>query len=141
MSDVIEQVGRFTTMGLDRAAMATLVSAKGSTPRTAGARMWVAPGGTLLGSVTIGGCVGARVISESERTLREGGARVLTFSLGDEEAWEIGLTCGGEIEVLVERVELGRADDPVLTAYREAARVIASDAEATVIVRLDGQRQ
>ena len=141
MNDVLDQIERFASLGAEQAAMATLVSAKGSTPRTAGARMWVAPGGRLLGSVTIGGCVDARVIAESDRTLREGGSRVLTYSLGDEEAWEIGLTCGGEIEVLIERVDLDRSDDPVVAAYREARDVVGADAEATIVARLDGKRQ
>ena len=140
MSDVLEQIERFATPGATHAVLATLVSAKGSTPRTAGARMWVGPDGRLLGSVTIGGCVDARVIAESERTLREGVARLLTFSLGDEEAWEIGLTCGGEIEVLVERVDLARADDPLVRAYRQAAEVVTRGSEATIVMRLDGVR-
>ena len=140
MNDVLDQIDRFAASGAGRVAMATLVSAKGSTPRTAGARMWVAPGGRLLGSVTIGGCVDARVIAESDRTLRDGGSRVLTYSLGDEEAWEIGLTCGGEIEVLIERVDLDREDDPVVTAYRQASQAAREDIGATIVARLDGQR-
>lgn len=140
MNDVFEQLAAFHHLGAERVAMATLVSAKGSTPRTAGARMWVGEAGRILGSVTIGGCVDARVITESERTLRDGGARLLAFSLGDEEAWEIGLTCGGEIEVLIERVDVNRETDPVVAAYDEARRVVAGDGEATIVTRLDGSR-
>jgi xanthine dehydrogenase accessory factor len=140
VTDVLEQIERFRQLGVGTAAMATLVSAKGSTPRTAGARMWVGDGGRILGSVTIGGCVDARVIAESERALREGGARLLTFSLGDEEAWEIGLTCGGEIEVLIERVDASDESDAVVAAYRDARRIVAANGEATVVTRLDGPR-
>src|SRR5207253_10906156 len=85
-----------------RVAMATLVAAKGTTPKKEGAKMWVGEGGRILGSVTIGGCVDARVIEESERALAQGQRALLTMSLGDDEAWEIGLTCGGAGDVLLE---------------------------------------
>jgi xanthine dehydrogenase accessory factor len=91
-----------------RVAMATLVSTKGTTPKKEGAKMWVGEGGRVLGSVTIGGCVDARVIDESEKALRDGGPRRLEMSLGDEDAWELGLTCGGSIELLVEPLALGQ---------------------------------
>ena len=85
-----------------RAVMATLVNTRGTTPRKEGAQMLVGEGGAVLGSVTIGGCVDAQVIEESEDVLNSGRPRLLEMNLGDEEAWEIGLTCGGTIEVFVE---------------------------------------
>ncbi|MEK7385725.1 MAG: XdhC family protein, partial [candidate division NC10 bacterium] len=78
-----------------KAAVATLVNTRGTTPRKEGARMLVGEGGAVLGSVTIGGCVDAQVIEESEDVLATMRPRLLELNLGDEEAWEIGLTCGG----------------------------------------------
>ncbi|HEY9516331.1 MAG TPA: XdhC family protein [Gemmatimonadaceae bacterium] len=100
-----------------RVVMATLVSTKGTTPRREGAKMWVGEGGRILGSVTIGGCVDARVAAESEEVLREATPRLLTMALGDEDAWELGLTCGGTVEVLIEPVALDSRGDPVVMAY------------------------
>jgi xanthine dehydrogenase accessory factor len=89
-------------------AVATLVNTRGTTPRKEGAKMLVGKGGAVLGSVTIGGCVDAQVIEESARVLEDKRPRLLELNLGDEEAWEIGLTCGGTIEVFVEPLTLDR---------------------------------
>ncbi|HEX5439042.1 MAG TPA: XdhC/CoxI family protein [Gemmatimonadaceae bacterium] len=132
-----------------RAAMATLVSTKGTTPRKEGAKMWVSEQGRLLGSVTIGGCVDARVIQASEQVLRSGTAELLTMSLGDADAWDMGLTCGGMVQVLIEPVSLRDAGDPIVCAYaslraeREAGRHAVSVAPlsgvaARLVVREDG---
>jgi xanthine dehydrogenase accessory factor len=88
-----------------RAAMATLISTKGATPRKAGARMFVGEGGRILGSVTIGGCVDARVIQEAEAIMTSGSSKRLKMALGDEEAGELGLTCGGNVDVLIESID------------------------------------
>lgn len=85
-----------------RAAMATLVRTTGTTPRKEGTKMFVGDGGSVFGSVTIGGCVDARVIEQSSEVLASSEPRLLNLQLGDEEAWEIGLTCGGAVDVLVE---------------------------------------
>jgi len=89
-----------------RVAVATLVNTRGTTPRKEGAKMLVGEGGAVLGSVTIGGCVDAQVIEESTRVLASQQPQLLELNLGDEEAWEIGLTCGGTIEVFVEPLSL-----------------------------------
>src|ERR671938_830175 len=88
-----------------RAALGTLVAAKGTTPKKEGAKVWVGEGGRILGSVTIGGCVDARVVQEAERVLASGQPAFLSMSLGDDEAWDIGLTCGGTVDVLVEPLD------------------------------------
>src|SRR2546422_5350628 len=77
-----------------RVAVATLVNTRGTTPRKEGAKMLVGEGGGVLGSVTIGGCVDAQVIEETADVLDKNRPRLLELNLGDEEAWEIGLTCG-----------------------------------------------
>jgi xanthine dehydrogenase accessory factor len=99
------------------AVMATLVRAKGTTPRKEGAKMFVGSDGSIFGSITIGGCVDARVIENAHAILDSAVPRLLHFDLGDEEAWEIGLTCGGKVEVLLEPVT-----DALLTTYGHAHR-------------------
>src|SRR5256885_12835320 len=80
-----------------KVAVATLVNTRGTTPRKEGAKMLVGEGGAVLGSVTIGGCVDAQVIEQSEDVLGTMRPRLIEMNLGDEEAWEIGLTCGGTL--------------------------------------------
>src|SRR5437016_13909395 len=100
-----------------KVAVATLVNTRGTTPRKEGAKMLVGEGGAVLGSVTIGGCVDARVIEEATDVLSHMRPHLIEMNLGDEEAWEIGLTCGGTIEVLLEPVALDRADDLTARLY------------------------
>ena len=85
--------------------MATLVATEGSSPRATGSRMWVDEDGRIVGSVTIGGCVDARVIEASTKALEDDEPALLSMALGDEDAWAIGMTCAGTIEVLVEPVD------------------------------------
>src|SRR5213080_4203633 len=105
-----------------KVAVSTLVNTLGTTPRKEGAKMVVGEGGAILGSVTIGGCVDAQVLQESEDVLATMRPRLLELNLGDEEAWEIGLTCGGTIEVFVEPLALDRADDAAARLYGEVGR-------------------
>ena len=112
-----------------RVAVATLVNTRGTTPRKEGAKMLVGEGGAVLGSVTIGGCVDAQVIEESARVLEDRRPRLLELNLGDEEAWEIGLTCGGTIEVFVEPLTLDR--------YEQVRAHAARGGLGAVVSRLD----
>src|SRR5918911_441879 len=101
-----------------RVAMATLVATRGTTPKKEGAKMWVGEGGRILGSVTIGGCVDARVVQEAERAIASGVPALLSMSLGDDEAWDVGLTCGGTVDALVEPIDFAApAGSAVLDAY------------------------
>src|SRR5215212_3519137 len=95
-------------------AMATLVAATGSSSKKVGARMFVGASGRILGGVTIGGCVDAQVVEASDALLAAGGRKLLSISLDDDEAWEIGLTCGGTVEVLIESVTPSDPTDPVV---------------------------
>ena len=104
-----------------RVAMATLVATRGTTPKKEGAKMWVGEGGRILGSVTIGGCVDARVIAESHGVLASGEPRLLRLDLGDEDAWEMGLSCAGAVDVLLERVDLSPRPAPLVDLYRRTA--------------------
>ena len=100
-----------------RVAMATLVATRGTSPKREGAKMWVGEEGRILGSVTIGGCVDARVIAESEKALSSFKPRLLQMKLGDEDAWEIGFSCAGDLDVLIEPMDLKNGS--LLDLYRE----------------------
>lgn len=100
--------------------------------------MWVDGEGRVLGSVTIGGCVDARVLAESERVIMEGTARVMALHLGEDDALDLGLTCGGTVEVLVEPLRLA-ADDPVVACY-EAVRTHVWHRGRAAVVLLPGAR-
>jgi xanthine dehydrogenase accessory factor len=97
--------------------MATLVRTSGTTPRKEGTKMFVRDDGGIFGSVTIGGCVDARVIESSAEVLAATSPRLLNMQLGDEEAWEIGLTCGGSVDVFVEPLS-----ESILEMYEAARR-------------------
>jgi xanthine dehydrogenase accessory factor len=113
-------------------AVATLVSATGSSSQKVGARMFVGASGRILGGVTIGGCVDAQVLEASDALIREGGRRLLAISLDDDEAWEIGLTCGGTVEVLIESVNPGDPNDPVVQAHGRAAALLEAGEVAEI---------
>ncbi len=120
-----------------RVAQATLVDTRGTTPRKEGAKMWVGEAGRLVGSVTIGGCVDARVIEAAETALAEGRPRLIAVDMGAEEAWEIGLSCGGTVEVLVEPVALD-ATGPALDVTRRLREHVGAGGRAALVTPLDG---
>ncbi len=119
-----------------RAVMATLLNTKGPTPRKAGARMFVGQGGRILGSVTIGGCVDARVIEEAEAIMISRAPKRLKMALGDEDAWELGLTCGGEVDVLIDCLDFSDPEDPTVRLHdlaREETQAGRPAAIATLV--------
>jgi xanthine dehydrogenase accessory factor len=139
VSELFEQIDRLRGHE-GRAALATLVSTRGTTPRKEGAQMWVGEGGRVLGSVTIGGCVDAQVMAEAADVLSAAAPRLLELDLGDEEAWEIGLTCGGTIEVFVEPFALGAADGGTGTAlalYETLREHVRAGRAGAVVTRMD----
>lgn len=85
------------------AALATVVETWGSAPRRVGAQLAVSGDGEIEGSVS-GGCVEGAVIMEAQEALADGNHRILEFGVSDEDAFAVGLACGGTIRVLVEPV-------------------------------------
>ena len=130
--DRIEQLAR----GKGKVAVATLVNTHGTTPRKEGAKMLVDEQGAILGSVTIGGCVDAQVMEEAGNVLQTMRPRLLEMNLGDEEAWEIGLTCGGAIEVFLEPVAL-EGDSASAHFYERARAHAARGGHGVIVTRLD----
>ena len=85
-------------------ALATVVTTWGSSPRPAGSQLVVSTDGKMLGSVS-GGCIEGAVFKEAQEVIADGKPRLLDFGVSNEQAWEVGLACGGKIQVYVERVE------------------------------------
>ena len=85
-------------------ALATVVTTWGSSPRPVGAKLAVEQDGQFVGSVS-GGCVEGAVIEQALATIADGKPRLLDFGVTNEQAWEVGLACGGKIQVFVERLE------------------------------------
>ncbi|HZH26934.1 MAG TPA: XdhC family protein [Azospirillaceae bacterium] len=86
-----------------KVAIATVVSTWGSSPRPVGSQMVVDRDGRMAGSVS-GGCIEGAVVHEAVKTMDDGEPRMLEFGVTDEMAWEVGLACGGRVQVYVEPV-------------------------------------
>ena len=84
-------------------ALATVVETWGSAPRPVGASLVIDQEGNFLGSVS-GGCVEGAVVAEALEVIESGQPRMLEFGVADETAWKVGLSCGGTIRVLLEKV-------------------------------------
>ena len=134
MADFIAQIEELRRRET-RVAMATLVGARGGSPRPLGAKLFVGEGGRLLGSVSIGGCVDSRVVEHGERLLKANTVERVTVVVDDVEAIELGLACGAEFDLLIEPVRLDR-NDPAVEAYTAAARIARSGREAFVSTTL-----
>ena len=120
MKELLPDLERWQAEGVG-AGRAVVVRTFGSAPRPEGAVLLVADDGRLAGSVS-GGCVEGAAFEEIRRARRDGHARVIRYGISDEQAWDVGLACGGTIDVLVEplvRPELIRA-----AADREGSAVI-----------------
>ena len=85
-------------------ALATVIKTWGSAPRPAGSQVAVRADGTFVGSVS-GGCVEAAVVAEAIDAIADGKPRNLTFGVSNDQAWTVGLACGGQIEIFVERID------------------------------------
>jgi xanthine dehydrogenase accessory factor len=103
MRDVIEDVDAWVARG-DEVALATVINVKRSAPRPPGAKMAINSRGEVSGAVS-GGCVEGAVVEVAEEVLAGGEPRLLHFGIADSDAWDVGLPCGGEIDVYVERYE------------------------------------
>ncbi|HET6469112.1 MAG TPA: XdhC family protein [Geminicoccaceae bacterium] len=87
-----------------RVALATVVETWGSSPRPAGSQLLVDDAGNMLGSVS-GGCIEGAVVKEALDVMAGAPPRLLEFGVSNEQAWEVGLACGGRVRVWVEAVE------------------------------------
>jgi xanthine dehydrogenase accessory factor len=121
-----------------RVALATVIDTWGSAPVHVGGQLVIAADGTFQGSVS-GGCIEGEVIAEAEEILEHGRPKTLAFGVADETAWSVGLPCGGQVKVYVERLERSSGGlDLVDRALR------AREARSGLVIRTrlsDGQRQ
>jgi xanthine/CO dehydrogenase XdhC/CoxF family maturation factor len=103
MKEILADVERWRAKG-ERVAIATVVATRRSAPRPVGAKLAVSESGELAGSVS-GGCVEGDVFEHACEVLRSGRPKLLNYGIEDEEAWNVGLPCGGEIDVFVEPLD------------------------------------
>jgi xanthine dehydrogenase accessory factor len=115
-----DSIERWRARG-DRVALATVVAARRSAPRPVGSKLAVSERGELYGSVS-GGCVESDVAVQAAQVIAEGTPRLLTYGIDDEQAWSVGLPCGGEIDVFVERFEDELALEGVTLTVLEGPR-------------------
>jgi xanthine dehydrogenase accessory factor len=103
MKEVLADLKRWRGEG-QKVAIATVVATRRSAPRPIGSKLAVSERGELSGSVS-GGCVEGDVFLNAEEVLATGEPRLLSYGISDEEGWNVGLPCGGEIDVWLERLD------------------------------------
>jgi xanthine/CO dehydrogenase XdhC/CoxF family maturation factor len=101
--DVLECAAAWRAAGKG-VALATVIATWGSSPRPVGSQLAVDETGAMTGSVS-GGCIEGAVVHEAMATIEDGKPRLLDFGVTDDQAWAVGLACGGKVQVYVERLE------------------------------------
>ncbi len=126
MREVAADIQRWLAAG-ESIALATVLQTWGSSPRPAGAKLALTARGEVSGSVS-GGCVEGAVIETGFNVIKTGKPQLLHFGVANETAWEVGLACGGSIDVFVQRL-----DRAVYEAIRAAMQADRSSVVITVI--------
>ena len=103
LKEIVNEVERWRQSG-EKVAVATVVATRMSAPRPVGAKFAVSERGAICGSVS-GGCVESDVVEQAKDVLESGVPKLLTYGISDDEALGVGLPCGGEIDVFIERFE------------------------------------
>jgi xanthine dehydrogenase accessory factor len=119
---VRDEISRRLARG-ERIALATVVATRRSAPRPVGSKLVVSESGELYGSVS-GGCVESDVAVQAAEVIAGAEPRLLTYGISDDQAWGIGLPCGGEIDVFVQRLE----------------RELPADGNGALLTALEGRR-
>ncbi len=140
MKDVLDEVTSWRERG-DKIAIATVVDVQRSAPRAPGAKMAVSDRGEIAGGVS-GGCVEGAVVELAEQVMKGSGPQLVHFGIADSEAWDVGLPCGGEIDVWIERYEPGRFEEIAREGGRAAEVTLLEGAApgAKLLVEADGAR-
>lgn len=137
MEDILPRIRKWMADG-QPVALATIVEVERKAPRGAGAAMAVSPRGEIAGSLS-GGCVEPALVEEARSVLEDGRSRVVSFGISDDQAFGVGLSCGGTIHVLVERLAAGRGDD-LLHVLAEAIHAGKAAAIVSVLGAAEGSR-
>jgi xanthine dehydrogenase accessory factor len=140
MKDVVAEATEWTARG-DRVALATVVAVQRSAPRAPGSKMAVSEDGDIAGGVS-GGCVEGAVVELADRVMRGEDPQLVHFGIADSEAWEVGLPCGGEIDVWVQTYSPGRFAEVARTGGRAVEVTLLEGARpgAKLLVEADGER-
>jgi xanthine dehydrogenase accessory factor len=140
MQDVLSEIGVWKERG-DRIALATVIDVQRSAPRPPGAKMAINDRGDIAGSVS-GGCVEGAVAEIADGILKGDPPQLLHFGIADSDAWDVGLPCGGEIDVWVQAYEPGRFEEIARTGGRAAEVTVLEGASpgAKLLVLADGAR-
>jgi len=131
MNEVLSEIGVWKARG-DRIALATVIDVQRSAPRPPGAKMAVNEHGEIAGSVS-GGCVEGAVAEIADGILRGDPPQLAHFGIADSDAWDVGLPCGGEIDVWVQAYDTDPATRPATARFEEVARAGGRAAEVTVL--------
>ena len=102
MKEILPEVERWLEEGED-VVVATVVATRRSAPRPVGSSLAISSSGALCGSVS-GGCVESDVYERAQEVFASGDPQLVTYGISDDQAWTVGLPCGGEIDVFVERL-------------------------------------
>jgi xanthine/CO dehydrogenase XdhC/CoxF family maturation factor len=103
VKEILGEIERWREAG-EKVVVATVVATRRSAPRPVGTSLAVSESGKMCGSVS-GGCVESDVFENAMEVMRSGETKLLHYGITDEMAWDVGLPCGGEIDVFVEQVE------------------------------------
>jgi xanthine dehydrogenase accessory factor len=123
MRDILSDLDRWRAED-HSIAIATVIQTWGSSPRRAGAKMALTPDGKITGSVS-GGCVEGAVYETGVEVLKSNQPQLLHFGVADETAWEVGLACGGSIDIFVKPLDM---------TFFESLRTILEEEQAAVVV-------
>ena len=103
MKEILPEVERWQQEG-EKVVLATVVASRRSAPRPIGSSLAISESGKMCGSVS-GGCVESDVFENAREIFESGEPRLVSYGFTDDEAWSVGLPCGGEIDVFLERLE------------------------------------
>jgi xanthine dehydrogenase accessory factor len=103
VKEILSEIDQWREGG-EKVVVATVVATRRSAPRPVGASLAISESGRMCGSVS-GGCVESDVFENAQEVLATGETKLITYGIEDDLAWSVGLPCGGEIDVFLERVE------------------------------------
>jgi xanthine dehydrogenase accessory factor len=140
MKDVLPDINRWLEQG-DQVALATVVAVKKSAPRPPGSKMAVNSHGEISGGVS-GGCVEGAVVEIADEVMRGAKPQLVHFGIADSDAWDVGLPCGGEIDVWIQAYEPGRFASIAGAGGRAVEVTLMEGASpgAKLLVEADGVR-